>query len=98
MLGPIPNALGAGAYNGTFFPHGLVTFSSRGVFVIFQEICVDALVQTTVVLGAGFVDQVVLDAGFVDRVPLEARQNTINALEAEAVTVKTLEGLIEECN
>lgn len=51
MLGPIPNSLGAGAYNGSFIPHGLVTFSPRGavlIVVVFQEVCLDAFLHPSV--------------------------------------------------
>ena len=88
MLGPIPNSLGAGAYNGSFIPHGLVTFSSRSFRVIIrQEICVDGLVQTQVTLDAVVNTQVLLDAGLVNEIPLTG----------EVVTIQALVGLVEEC-
>lgn len=99
MLGPIPNSLGAGAYNGSFMPHGLVTFSSRGnIVIIRQEICLDAGVVTTKTvialyrpnrpLVAGYVTNISTDAGFVDRV----------TQDGGFVDTLTFIGGIEECD
>lgn len=95
---PIPNSLFAGAYNGSFFPHGSVTFSAR-VFevVIRQEICVDGRVDSVKVVEAVVSGALLLDAGFVDTLPLEGEVVTIRTLEGEVITVKALAALVEEC-
>ena len=98
MLGPIPNSLGAGAYNGSFIPHGLVTFSSRSFRVIIrQEICIDGEVITKVTLDAVVNTQALLDAGFVNKIPLEGEVETFTTLAGEVVTIQALTGLVEEC-
>lgn len=98
MLGPIPNSLGAGAYNGSFIPHGLVTFSSRGnIVIIYQEICVDAGVVTTKSLVALMSASQALDAGLVDAIPTSAGVVTSKAIGAGRVTVISLIGGIEDC-
>ncbi len=98
MLGPIPNSLGAGAYNGSFIPHGLVTFSSRSFRVIIrQEICVGGLVETQVTLDAIVNTQVLLDAGFVNAIPVAGEVNTFTTLTGEVITIQALDGLVEEC-
>lgn len=98
MLGPIPNSLGAGAYNGSFIPHGLVTFSSRSFRVIIrQEVCIDGEVVTQVTLDAIQNTQALLDAGFVDQIPLAGEVNTFSTLEGEVITIQALDGLVEEC-
>lgn len=99
MLGPIPNSLGAGAYNGSFFPHGLVTFSTRGlVVVVRQEICLEGVRHSVFTLTAVSNTTAVLEAVQRVIVPLGATQVTTQALEASRVTVQSLEGLIEECD
>ena len=98
MLGPIPNSLGAGAYNGSFMPHGLVTFSSRSFRVIIrQEICIDGEVITRVTLDAVVNTQALLDAGFVNAIPLDGEVITFTTLTGEVITIKALVGLVEEC-
>ncbi len=98
MLGPIPNSLGAGAYNGSFIPHGLVTFSSRGgIVIIYQEICVAAGVVTTKSLVALMSATQALDAGLVDAIPTSAGVVSSKAIGAGRVTVISLIGGIEEC-
>lgn len=98
MLGPIPNSLGAGAYNGSFIPHGLVTFSPRGILVIIrQEICVDAGVVTSKTLVALMTASAALDAGFVDAIPAAAGVVSDKTLAAGRVTVIALAGGIEDC-
>ena len=98
MLGPIPNSLGAGAYNGSFIPHGLVTFSSRAFRVtVRQEVCIDGEVVTRVTLDAVMNGQALLDAGFVDQVPLTAEAVTFTTVDGEVVTIQALDGLVEEC-
>jgi hypothetical protein len=98
MMSPIPNSLFAGAYNGSFFPHGAVTFSSRSFRVIIrQEICVDGEVVTQVTLNAVLNTQALLDAGFVDQIPLAGEVSTFTTLEGEVITIQALTGSIEEC-
>ncbi len=98
MLGPIPNSLGAGSYNGSFIPHGLVTFSSRSFRVIIrQEICIDGEVITRVAMDAIVNTQHLLDAGFVNQIPLTGEVSTFTTLEGEVVTITALTGLVEEC-
>ena len=98
MLGPIPNGLGAGAYNGSFMPHGLVTFSSRGnIVIIYQEICVDAGVVTTKSLVALYSESRDLDAGFVNAIDLDAGVVTLKTVAGGYVTIATLIGGIEDC-
>ena len=98
MLGPIPNSLGAGAYNGSFIPHGLVTFSTRSFRIIIrQEICVAGLVQTLVSLDAVVNTQILLDAGLVDMIPLAGEVTTLTSLTGEVITIQALDGLVEEC-
>jgi len=98
MLGPIPNSLGAGAYNGSFIPHGLVTFSSRGILVIIrQKICVDAGVVETKTLAALYSVTQALDAGFIDAVPIAAGVVSDKTLAGGRVTVIVLAGAIEDC-
>lgn len=98
MLGPIPNSLTAGAYNGTFFPHGLVTFGPRFLVIIRQEICIDGRVDSIKVMEARLNAVQLLDAGFVDTIPLAGELVTIKTLDGLVVTIKTLEAGIEECN
>ena len=98
MLGPIPNSLGAGAYNGSFIPHGLVTFSSRSFRVIIrQQICVDGEVITQVAMDAIVNTQHLLDAGFVNAIPLVGEVTTFTTLTGEVITIQALDGLVEEC-
>ena len=98
MLGPIPNSLGAGAYNGSFLPHGLVTFSSRGnIVIIFQEICVDAGVVTTKSLIALMSATQAVAAGFIDAVPVEAGVVTSKSVDGGRVITIALIGGIEDC-
>lgn len=97
MLGPIPNSLTAGAYNGTFFPHGLVTFSSRFLVVVRQEICIDGEVHSQVTLEALLSAQALLDAGYVDQIPCEGESVTIKTADGEVVTIRALSGAVEEC-
>lgn len=98
MLGPIPNSLGAGSYNGSFFPHGLVTFSSRSFRVIIrQEICIGALRHTFTTLDAVVNEAALLDAGFKDAVPLEGERVTLTTANGERVTIIALAGAVEVC-
>ena len=98
MLGPIPNSLGGGRYNGTFLPHGLVTFGTRSFQVIIrQELCIDGVSVTKITLDAVMTAQAILDAGFVDQVPLTAEAVTIAKADGIVITIKALDGLIEEC-
>lgn len=98
MMSPIPNSLFAGAYNGSFFPHGAVTFSSRSFRVIIrQEICVDGEVVTSVAMDAIVNTQHLLDAGFVNQIPVAGEVSTFTTLEGEVVTIQALDGLVEEC-
>ena len=98
MLGPIPNSLGAGAYNGSFMPHGLVTFSTRGnVVIIRQEICVDGGVVTSKAVVALFSNTAQADAGFVNQVPADAGVVTIKTADGGFINVLVLDGGIEEC-
>lgn len=98
MLGPIPNSLGAGAYNGSFFPHGLVTFSTRGFRVIIrQQVCIGAEVVTIVMLDAVMNAEAILAAGYVDAVPVGAEVITVKTAAGEVVTIQAMIGLVEEC-
>ncbi len=97
MLGPIPNSLTAGAYNGSFIPHGLVTFSTRVAVEISQKICVEGESVTVHVLNAVMTAQQALDAGYIDRIPLDGEVITTTGIEGMVVTVQALTGLIEEC-
>lgn len=99
MLGPIPNSLGAGAYNGSFIPHGLATFAGRGgvVVIIRQKICVDAGVVETKTLVAFMSATTALDAGFVNAIPAAAGVVSDKTLAAGRVTVIALAGAIEDC-
>lgn len=98
MLGPIPNSLGAGAYNGSFSPHGLVTFSSRSFQVVIrQQVCIDAEVVTIVTLDAVMNAEAILAAGYVDAIPLGAEVITITTATGEVITIQAMTGLVEEC-
>lgn len=91
---PIPNSLFAGAYNGSFFPHAAVTFSTRAFLVVIrQEICVDGRVDSVKVLEAVVSGAALLDAGYVDALPLEGQSVTLRTLAGEVVTIKPLEAL-----
>ncbi len=98
MLGPIPNSLGAGVYNGSFFPHGLVTFSTRSFKVIVrQQVCLGAEVVTFVTLDAVMNAEAILAAGYVDAVPVGAEVITVKTATGEVVTIQAMIGLVEEC-
>jgi hypothetical protein len=98
MLGPIPNSLGAGAYNGSYFPHGLVTFSTRSFRVIVrQQVCVAAEVVTLITLDAVMNAEAILAAGYVDAVPVGAEVITVKTATGEVVTIRAITGLVEEC-
>lgn len=98
MLGPIPNSLGAGAYNRNFFPHGLVTFQPRFIVTVRQEICVDGRVDSVLIMTARLNAAQLLEAGFVDTIPLAGEVVTIKTLDGLVVTIKTLDAGIEECS
>lgn len=98
MLGPIPNSLGAGAYNRNFFPHGLVTFQPRFLVQIRQEICIDGQVDSIKVMEARLNASQLLAAGFVDTIPVAGEVVTIKTLDGLVVTIKALDAGIEECN
>ncbi len=98
MLGPIPNSLGAGVYNGSFFPHGLVTFSTRSFLVIIrQQVCLDAEVVTLITLNAVMNAEEILAAGYVETVPVGAEVITVTTATGEVVTIQAMIGLVEEC-
>lgn len=98
MLGPIPNSLGAGAYNRDFFPHGLVTFQGRFFVEIRQEICIDGRVDSVLIMSARLNATQLLEAGFVDTIPLAGEVVTIKTLDGLVVTIKNLDAGIEECS
>jgi hypothetical protein len=98
MLGPIPNSLGAGAYNRNFFPHGLVTFQPRFIVQVRQEICIDGRVDSVLIMSARLNAAQLLEAGFVDTIPLAGEVVTIKTLDGLVVTIKTLDAGIEECS
>lgn len=100
MLGPIPNSLGAGAYNGSFIPHGLVTFSSRGVVlvVVFQEVCLDAVIHSTIAAIAVLNPTLAVVAILHPDQAVDADLHGIIATDSQIHDRLALVATIEECN
>ena len=100
MLGPIPNSLGAGAYNGSFIPHGLVTFSSRGqaVVLVFQEVCLDAVIHSTIAAAAVLNPDAVIVAVLHPDQAVNAVLNNQLATDSLIHDIIVLQATIEECN
>jgi len=100
MLGPIPNALGAGGYNGTFFPHGLVTFvpSLRlQIPDVLQEVCLDATLHPTLVANAELLQALPINARLDQLVATPAVLHPNLATDAELLQDLQLDAIIEEC-
>lgn len=98
MLGPIPNSLGAGAYNGSFFPHGLVTFSTRGaVVVVFQEVCLNAILHPSADVFADLHTMASLMARLDSDLPLTAQLHSDVAAVAALHDTLAFPAVIEEC-
>lgn len=99
MLGPIPNSLGAGAYNGSFMPHGLVTFSSRGSIVkVFQEVCLNAIIHPSADVFADLHTMISMMARLDSELPLTAVLHTDVATDATLHDTLAFDAVIEECS
>ena len=99
MLGPIPNSLGAGAYNGSFIPHGLVTFSTRGqLVVVFQEVCLDAVIHSTIAAIAVLNPTLAVVAVLHPDQAINADLHGIIATDSQIHDRLVLVATIEECN
>ncbi len=99
MLGPIPNSLGAGGYNGSFFPHGLVTFSSRGSLIpnVLQEVCLDAVLNPDILVTAEVLADLVVNARLDQNFSTPAVLHATLATDAEVLRDLQLDAIIEEC-
>lgn len=99
MLGPIPNSLGAGAYNGSFMPHGLVTFSSRGgtIVVVFQEVCLDAFIHASIAMVATLNPDLPIVAVLHPDQAVDAQLHDQLATDSRINDILVLEAIIEEC-
>jgi hypothetical protein len=98
MMSPIPNSLFAGAYNGSFFPHGAVTFSSRAAAVNVRiEICITGRIDPIKVITGRLDGDLILAAGILDTLPLEGETLTFQNIDGDVVTNITLEGVVEDC-
>ena len=100
MIGPIPNSLGAGAYNGSFFPHGLVTFSTRGLIFpdVFQEVCLPAVLHPVVALDSQILQDLPVDATLHQSIATPAVLHETIAADAEILRDLQLDAIIEECD
>ena len=100
MIGPIPNSLGGGAYNGSFFPHGLVTFSTRGLIFpdVFQEVCLPAVLHQTAVINAELLQDLPVDATLHQAIATPAVLHETIATDAEVLQDLELDAILEECD
>lgn len=100
MLGPIPNSLGAGAYNGSFIPHGLVTFSARVVFAFpdrFQQICLVAVLHPDVAMDAELLEMLPVVAVLNPDFSTPAVLHDTLTTDAELLRTLAFDSIVEEC-
>lgn len=99
MMGPIPNSLGGGAYNGSFFPHGLVTFGTRGLIFpdVFHEVCLPAVLHPDLVLEAQILADLPVDARLDPTLSTPAVLHATLATDSEVLQDLELDAIIEEC-
>lgn len=99
MLGPIPNSLGAGANNGSFFPHGLVTFSRRGqIVVVFQEVCLDSVIHAAITAAAILNPDATIVAVLHPEQAVNSVLNNQFATDSLIHDIVVFQATIEECN
>jgi hypothetical protein len=98
MLGPIPNSLTAGAYNGSFIPHGLVTFSGRSFFVkVRQEVCLFAVLDPDLPLVAILNPSIVAAARLDQAFTTASRIDDNLVTDAELLQTLAFDAIIEDC-
>lgn len=99
MIGPIPNSLGAGSYNGDFFAHGLVTFSSLGLIFpdVFHEVCLAAVLHPTIALENQVLQDLPVDARLDPTLSTPAVLHATLATDSEVLQDRQIDAIIEEC-
>lgn len=99
MIGPIPNSLGAGTYNGDFFAHGAVTFGRLGLVFpnFFQEVCLAAVLHPDVVVRSEILASLPVDASLDPTLSTPAVLHDTLVTDAEVLQDLQLDAIIEEC-
>lgn len=99
MIGPIPNSLGAGAYNGDFFAHGAVTFGRLGLVFpnVFQEVCLAAVLHPDVVVSSEILASLPVDSRLDPTLSTPAVLHDTLVTDAEVLQDLQLDAIIEEC-
>jgi len=99
MIGPIPNSLGAGAYNGDLFAHGAVTFSSLGLIFpdVFHEVCLAAVLHPDVAVESQILADLPVDSRLDPTLSTPAVLHATLATDSEVLQDRQLDAIIEEC-
>lgn len=98
MLGPIPNSLTGGAYNGSLIPHGLVTFSSRfrGIDP-FQKVCLFAQLDPELAIVAAVSPDLIVISRLDQDFTTAAQINDNLVIDAELLESLSLDAVLEDC-
>lgn len=99
MIGPIPNSLGAGAYNGDLFAHGAVTFGRLGLVFpnVFHEVCLAAVLHPDIVLDSEILAALPVDSRLDPTLSTPAVLHATLATDSEVLQDLELDAIIEEC-
>ena len=99
MIGPIPNSLGAGAYNGDLFAHGAVTFGRLGLVFpnVFQEVCLAAVLHPDLAINSEILAALPVDSRLDPTLSTPAVLHATLATDSEVRQALQLAAIIEEC-